>query len=270
MELRFVDVCNAEDTPLKVLRPVETHRKRFDDPQEHQVFFHKMDVLAVQASHHDWQHIRHLSDQVPRNNIDQHRQYFARASVGSNSLVSPNILSASRYDDIGNRGLSDSKAVSVQLYGGLLTDGLPCTDSGYKHLHSKARHQKLHASAMQPDNRKSDSNRQRGRPRLSISNETPAEKRRTQIRVAQRKYRQRKENTITELKAEVSELHYMLDAMNDSFLRLHEGLCQTELLATLPSNHRLLCHLQFMRKQSAHISNILRDTGSDASVSPDN
>lgn len=229
-----------------------------------------MDILAGQASHHDWHYILHLSDQFPRKNIEQDRQSFTRASVGSSSLESPSILSASMYEDIVDEALSDPKASSVQLYGGLLTDGLPCTDSDHKQTNSKARHQKLHASAMQLDNHKSHSNRQRGRPRLSISNETPEEKRRTQIRVAQRRYRQRKENTLAELKAEVSELHYMLDAMNDSFLRLHECLCQTEFLATLPSNHRLLCHLQFMRRQSAHISNIMRDTGSDASANPNN
>src|SRR5690242_16614951 len=110
-----------------------------------------MDVVAGQASHHDWQYILHLSDQVPRKNIEQDRQSFARVSSGSNCLDSPSILSASRYEDIIDGGLSDHKAASVQLYRGLITDDLPCTDSGYKQINSKARHQKLHGSPMQLD-----------------------------------------------------------------------------------------------------------------------
>ncbi|KAL9089269.1 MAG: hypothetical protein Q9165_005837 [Trypethelium subeluteriae] len=61
--------------------------------------------------------------------------------------------------------------------------------------------------------------RSRGRPRLDPQDETAAERRRTQIRLAQRAYRQRKETTITALQKQVSELQDTIGEMNKTFLR---------------------------------------------------
>ena len=62
----------------------------------------------------------------------------------------------------------------------------------------------------------------RGRPRLAPQDETAAERRRTQIRLAQRAYRQRKETTISALKKQVSELQDIIGDMNKSFLRFND------------------------------------------------
>ncbi|KAF2236059.1 hypothetical protein EV356DRAFT_498889 [Viridothelium virens] len=64
--------------------------------------------------------------------------------------------------------------------------------------------------------------RSRGRPRLDPQDETAAERRRTQIRLAQRAYRQRKETTITALKKHVSELQDTIGEMNKTFLRFSD------------------------------------------------
>lgn len=82
--------------------------------------------------------------------------------------------------------------------------------------------------------------RQRGRPRLDTRDETATEvrpqteescvpskltlqqRRRTQIRLAQRAYRQRKETTISALNKKVAALEYTIEKMHDSFLKFND------------------------------------------------
>lgn len=56
--------------------------------------------------------------------------------------------------------------------------------------------------------------KKQGRPRAGPKDETAIDRRRTQIRLAQRAYRQRKESTIDELRNQVNELSAKADAMN--------------------------------------------------------
>ncbi|KAK9364670.1 hypothetical protein V1509DRAFT_635631 [Lipomyces kononenkoae] len=64
------------------------------------------------------------------------------------------------------------------------------------------------------------SKRKRGRPRL-ISQHSRAERRRAQIRDAQRTYRERKEQTIADLKAQISKLQSAIDSMRLAFFELY-------------------------------------------------
>lgn len=64
--------------------------------------------------------------------------------------------------------------------------------------------------------------RQRGRPRLDTRDQTAAERRRTQIRLAQRAYRQRKETTISALNKRVSALEHTIEKMNRTFLDFND------------------------------------------------
>jgi hypothetical protein len=57
----------------------------------------------------------------------------------------------------------------------------------------------------------------RGRPRVDKQDESAADRRRTQIRMAQRAYRQRKESTLEELRKRVSELTKTIEVMNTTF-----------------------------------------------------
>ncbi|KAI5807724.1 hypothetical protein DFH27DRAFT_608485 [Peziza echinospora] len=68
-----------------------------------------------------------------------------------------------------------------------------------------------------------DSTKQRGRPRLDTRDETAADRRRTQIRLAQRAYRMRKETTISSLRTRVNELEAAIDGMQTAFLELHDA-----------------------------------------------
>ena len=59
---------------------------------------------------------------------------------------------------------------------------------------------------------------------------TGKQRRRTQIRLAQRAYRQRKETAITALTRRASDLTNVIDQMNTSFMRLNEDLRQSRLI----------------------------------------
>ncbi|KAJ4366192.1 hypothetical protein N0V83_007827 [Neocucurbitaria cava] len=74
----------------------------------------------------------------------------------------------------------------------------------------------------------------RGRPRVDTEDATAADRRRTQIRLAQRAYRQRKETTIASLKSQSTQLHSIIEQMNKTFLRLNESALQSGLLQLNP------------------------------------
>ncbi|OCK76726.1 hypothetical protein K432DRAFT_385208 [Lepidopterella palustris CBS 459.81] len=80
----------------------------------------------------------------------------------------------------------------------------------------------------------------RGRPRVDTQDETAADRRRTQIRLAQRAYRQRKETTISSLKKTVSELQSAIDEMNQSFLRFNDSALNSGILSLRPELAREL------------------------------
>ena len=72
--------------------------------------------------------------------------------------------------------------------------------------------------------------KQRGRPRLETRDETAADRRRTQIRLAQRAYRHRKETTISALTLKVDALHNTIERMNKTFLTLHDNMVDAGIL----------------------------------------
>ncbi|KAH7394454.1 hypothetical protein BKA66DRAFT_509725 [Pyrenochaeta sp. MPI-SDFR-AT-0127] len=79
------------------------------------------------------------------------------------------------------------------------------------------------------------SKKARGRPRVDPRDATAADRRRTQIRLAQRAYRQRKETTISSLKLQSSQLHSIIEQMNTTFLRLNESALKSGLLQLNPA-----------------------------------
>ncbi|ERT00353.1 hypothetical protein HMPREF1624_03724 [Sporothrix schenckii ATCC 58251] len=64
--------------------------------------------------------------------------------------------------------------------------------------------------------------RARGRPRIDVKDVTAADRRRTQIRLAQRAYRSRKEKAIVSLEKRVNSLKEANEAMSNAFMRLHD------------------------------------------------
>ncbi|KAM3425510.1 hypothetical protein BST61_g7458 [Cercospora zeina] len=79
------------------------------------------------------------------------------------------------------------------------------------------------------DEHSGDENRKRGRPRVEKQDESAADRRRTQIRMAQRAYRQRKESTLEELRKRVSELTNTMELMNKTFMDHRDRLFNANL-----------------------------------------
>ena len=84
-------------------------------------------------------------------------------------------------------------------------------------------------TSVSADGDSGDDGKKRGRPRVDKQDESAADRRRTQIRMAQRAYRQRKESTLEELRKRVSELTNTVELMNKVFLDHHDRLFHTGL-----------------------------------------
>ncbi|QUC16434.1 uncharacterized protein UV8b_00675 [Ustilaginoidea virens] len=76
--------------------------------------------------------------------------------------------------------------------------------------------------------------RSRGRPRLDTKDETAADRRRTQIRLAQRAYRHRKDTAITTLEQRVKELEQANDDMSKEFNDFYALLISERILDAAP------------------------------------
>ncbi|KAI0016770.1 hypothetical protein F4780DRAFT_661996 [Xylariomycetidae sp. FL0641] len=98
--------------------------------------------------------------------------------------------------------------------------------------HPKKRMRK--SSGANPPALSDEPKRTRGRPRLDPKDESPQERRRTQIRLAQRAYRTRKETAISELEAEVKELKDTNHEMVNAFQQLFDYAAQHGIPARLP------------------------------------
>ncbi|KAK3503899.1 hypothetical protein B0T13DRAFT_392729 [Neurospora crassa] len=77
---------------------------------------------------------------------------------------------------------------------------------------------------------KDETKRARGRPRLDVSDQTAADRRRTQIRLAQRAYRNRKETTIQTLEKQVETLQQLNREMSNAFMEFHDFAVASGLL----------------------------------------
>ncbi|KAH7012333.1 hypothetical protein B0J12DRAFT_705998 [Macrophomina phaseolina] len=79
------------------------------------------------------------------------------------------------------------------------------------------------------------SKKQRGRPQVDTQDKTASDRRRTQIRLAQRAYRRRKDSTISSLQKQVERLQAVIDNMNSSFLRFNDQAMASGIFALHPS-----------------------------------
>ncbi|KAI1498327.1 hypothetical protein F5X99DRAFT_394000 [Biscogniauxia marginata] len=89
-----------------------------------------------------------------------------------------------------------------------------------------------------------ETKRARGRPRLDTADQTPSERRRTQIRLAQRAYRNRKETAITELEAKVTGLKEGNQEIRNAYQHILDYATQHGILAQVPEFGRQLQDFQ--------------------------
>ncbi|KAH8902093.1 hypothetical protein BR93DRAFT_367852 [Coniochaeta sp. PMI_546] len=138
------------------------------------------------------------------------------------------ILSAESYDD-GRRHLASRKTEKT------VAEVVVTPDT----LNGPARKRRK-ASSPDVAGEEEEKKRSRGRPRLEPKDETAQDRRRTQIRLAQRAYRNRKENAIQTLERRVQELKDTNEEMNNAFLRLHDYAVGCGLLDRMPEVGRQL------------------------------
>ncbi|KAK2736273.1 hypothetical protein FQN57_000803 [Myotisia sp. PD_48] len=116
-------------------------------------------------------------------------------------------------------------------------DGLDSNQTGKRSITSKGtnrRKSKTAAAAAVPP---SDI-RKRGRPRVDRVDESAGERRRTQIRLAQRAYRSRKESAISSLSGRVALLELTIEKITGAFLAFNDELVNSGVL----SSHPLIAH----------------------------
>ncbi|KAJ4318433.1 hypothetical protein N0V84_006856 [Fusarium piperis] len=82
--------------------------------------------------------------------------------------------------------------------------------------------------------------RSRGRPRLDTKDETAQERRRTQIRLAQRAYRNRKDTAITSLEQKVKDLEQTNEDMGKEFMNFFDFVLAQGMLENAPEVARRL------------------------------
>ncbi|KAH9907296.1 hypothetical protein F4778DRAFT_529981 [Xylariomycetidae sp. FL2044] len=116
-----------------------------------------------------------------------------------------------------------------------------------------------------------ETKRARGRPRLHTKDETTAERRRTQIRLAQRAYRSRKENAITDLEAQVSGLREGNREIREAYQRLYDFAASQGVLTRAPELGRKLRGFQdlLVKRTREHDLQALQEVTPDRESSDD-
>ncbi|GFF71702.1 hypothetical protein IFM62136_08150 [Aspergillus lentulus] len=86
----------------------------------------------------------------------------------------------------------------------------------------------------QPSKARERSSKKRGRPQKVQDAQTPAERRRAQVRLAQRAYRSRQEATMSQLKNRIAEMESVIETMTEAFLAFSDRLMQSGVLNASP------------------------------------
>ncbi|RLM01915.1 hypothetical protein CFD26_108023 [Aspergillus turcosus] len=151
--------------------------------------------------------------------------------IGAHNITS--LLSASSYL-LPERSISPQTTTPhppTQLYGGLILEDPPSGDQQPEP--PKRKSSKRTRTDIDPTD--GSLSRKRGRPRKSAGEgEDPHERRRMQIRLAQRAYRSRKEASVSSLQSRVLKLETAVEQISASFLSFSDELVQSEVLASDP------------------------------------
>jgi hypothetical protein len=181
----------------------------------------------------------------------------SRRNMGSPKHTDLEILSASSYPyalsqsvvsnqtKIGTKRKQSNVTETQQLYGGIFRKSASpqrSNESSSIEQEPASRPKKRAKKAKKDDEEidNDDNRRQRGRPRLDTQDQTAADRRRTQIRLAQRAYRHRKETTISALKQRVVDLQSTIEQMNKAFTSLHDNLISSGVTTDKPTIARQL------------------------------
>ncbi|KAF7959193.1 hypothetical protein EAE96_002708 [Botrytis aclada] len=163
------------------------------------------------------------------------------------------ILNAEKYDDgrgsIGSHNpnmMTMKNQMQNQIPFGIVekredsSDTRPQSEE-YEHEQGKKRRKRTRNESPNLDDDDDEARKKaRGRPRVDTKDDTAADRRRTQIRMAQRAYRHRKETTISSLEMQVQELRGTNEEMNNIFINLYDFAISRGLLQREPEFGRQL------------------------------
>ncbi|MCJ1436239.1 hypothetical protein MMC27_005617 [Xylographa pallens] len=152
----------------------------------------------------------------------------------------------------------------VQLYGGIMVEG-PDENIGEQAAQtldqsSKARRSGRKRVSKSPNSEDEDKKGKRGRPRVDPQDQSAVERRRTQIRLAQRAYRERKETTISDLEQRVAELQQTVSGMNQAFLDYNDKALSSGIANWNPELGEQLKSTMQQFLELAHNANVESDT----------
>ncbi|EEA18825.1 hypothetical protein TMatcc_010631 [Talaromyces marneffei ATCC 18224] len=146
------------------------------------------------------------------------------------SLTPIDLLSSSSYP-IPAQSERRQRPVNANMFlGGLTLLSYDDTTMAPTNDKSKPKRNTNNKSAPKSEDDTNVSKRKRGRPRVLDKDENAAERRRTQIRLAQRAYRSRKEATISSLSKRLSELDASIREMNTTVGSFRDELMSSGLL----------------------------------------
>ncbi|GFF35801.1 hypothetical protein IFM46972_04676 [Aspergillus udagawae] len=119
----------------------------------------------------------------------------------------------------------------------------------------------------QPAKTREQSSKKRGRPQKVQDAQTPAEyqRRRAQIRLAQRAYRSRQEATLSQLKNRITEMESVIETMTEAFLAFSDTLLQSGVLNTTPD---IAQSLQEVTAKYVALSSQITETTDGDGVTP--
>ncbi|KAK2855621.1 hypothetical protein FQN49_005010 [Arthroderma sp. PD_2] len=168
------------------------------------------------------------------------------------SVPGPNhnldILSAMSFQDVPSSSLPTSFPVDERpmLMGGLMVysgydEGNALSNRGKEKEKPNGQTKRKSVSSKGSSRKKvgqetgvEDGIKKRGRPRVDCADKTAAERRRTQIRLAQRAYRMRKETAISSLSQRVIELETNMQEVREAFLAFNDEALRTGALSSHP------------------------------------
>ncbi|TAQ85600.1 hypothetical protein B7494_g6079 [Chlorociboria aeruginascens] len=223
-------------------------------------------------------------DALPFNHapyVDRRNAYMDRSYQGISGPLPPNltqdlgILNAEHFDDRRGvlraneereRRLKQQQQNLMMPFG--LTEDPARIDSmgrtGNQEIDGGSRRRKKARLDTQSTEEEEDARKKaRGRPRVNTQDETPADRRRTQIRMAQRAYRHRKETTISSLEKQVQALKDTNEEMSNIFISLHDFALENGLLSREPE------FVQQLRSTTERILALAKSSTIDDSLKDD-
>ena len=189
--------------------------------------FRNLDTDILQYAGYSMDQTARLSSQFYDSSSQPNTLGFDVSLLSSNTYTEPQTVQNQTVNDVPRR----SRGL---LAGLLLEENVEDSQQQSKPTSTKRVTMKRKGRQSSTSDDDDEATRARGRPRLETQDETAADRRRTQIRLAQRAYRTRKENAITTLTKRVNELAASIGELSTAFLNIQGDMAESGILSNRP------------------------------------